>query len=392
MEPRHKLQFDERRGTYAVWLRRQGVRRCFSLGRNKRKAQKALKQLERDIESGKIVFAEQETSRSIQGNGAPDIRIEELVFEYLKWAESNLAKSTCGTRKLYLMDFYSFVGECMVSAITPLILSSYRGATRQRIIKERKERMAKRPDCKDEVFTSENAGNTHLRHVKTLLKWGEDMRLCKCSFDKFPPITESPTRSMAPKAEDVERLLARMPEDMRDMTLLEVLTGLRPQELRCLKKDDVHQENGQMFLVLKPKSEELMRQPKPRVVALSQTAVDIIAKAMQRNPDSSVLFLNEDGNPYTAGTYRQRFQRWCRRAGIRKMPPYAVRHFYGTHHAGIGTNNQVLSQLMGHTTTRTLARYVEPVPEYQQKAVEAHETSLAKLLKIGLGGDKLETK
>jgi integrase len=218
------------------------------------------------------------------------------------------------------------------------------------------------------------------------------MGMYKCSFEKFPAIKESPARLISPKAEDVERLLMKMPQDLRDMAGFHVLTGCRPQELVGLKKEDLHRENGQAFFVVKPKSEKLMRQPKPRIIALSRSPLDIVIRAVNQHPDSHTIFVNEDGKPYTTSTYRQRLQRWCKRAGIRRLPPYALRHFFGTHQAGIGTNNQVLSQIMGHTTTRTLSRYVEPVPEYQQKAMEDHEQNMRRLLKNSFDECKVETE
>jgi integrase len=56
---------------------------------------------------------------------------------------------------------------------------------------------------------------------------------------------------------------------------------------------------------------------------------------------SDYVFLNDDGIPYSAGTLRQRLERWCKRAGIPVMPPYALRHVFGTRQGRNGTNQAI---------------------------------------------------
>lgn len=380
MKERHTLQKDKRNGNYYIWLMRDGVSKYFPFGKDRRQAEKELRQLKRDVEAGKIPFVEQETSQVVDGNGLPDIRIEELIVRYLQWLRTDHAESTFETRKIYLNDFYAFIGERMVSGIKPIDLITYHRETRERLLKRREDRRKEHPDS--DLFDSDNAGNIHLRHVKTMLKWGVDMGLCSLPFRKFPPITESPARLLTPTSADIEQLIAKLPPDLHDTVALEILTGLRPQELTRLTKDNLREIDGQACLVVTPKSERLMRQPKPRVIPLSSEALEIVTRAISLHPDAQTVFVNDDGKAYTAQTYRQRFQRWCRRAGIRKMPPYALRHYFGSHQAGMGTNSQVLSQLLGHTTTRTTARYVEPVPEYQQKAMETYASKVSARLRL----------
>ena len=64
--------------------------------------------------------------------------------------------------------------------------------------------------------------------------------------------------------------------------------------------------------------------------------------------------------------------------------------------AGNGCNQDVLSQMIGHTTTRTTSRYVAAVPEYHQKAMNEHEKNVLAMLSNNKpndeGGDKNRTK
>ena len=53
----------------------------------------------------------------------------------------------------------------------------------------------------------------------------------------------------------------------------------------------------------------------------------------------------------------------------------------GTKQAGLGLNQAILAQVMGHTTVVTTMRYVAKVPDYQQKAMEAMQAGLAAVLR-----------
>jgi integrase len=94
--------------------------------------------------------------------------------------------------------------------------------------------------------------------------------------------------------------------------------------------------------------------------------------------------LNDDGRPYKAIGFRQRLQRWCRRAGVPVMPPYALRHWFATRQASNGTNQAVLAQLLGHSNLQTAARYVVNSDEVHLKAVDALAESVMSRAKPAL--------
>lgn len=62
-------------------------------------------------------------------------------------------------------------------------------------------------------------------------------------------------------------------------------------------------------------------------------------------------------------------ERACTRAVIAKSPPYALRHSFASLHAEDGTDIVTLGQLMGHTNTRTLARYITATAEHHRRLV-----------------------
>jgi integrase len=63
--------------------------------------------------------------------------------------------------------------------------------------------------------------------------------------------------------------------------------------------------------------------------------------------------------------------RWCRRIGIEEFTPYAVRHTFASMEAEAGVNQASLAQMMGHSSTRTTARYISSTESYHRTAVDA---------------------
>ncbi len=89
--------------------------------------------------------------------------------------------------------------------------------------------------------------------------------------------------------------------------------------------------------------------------------------------------MNDAGTPYATDVFRRKLERWCDRAEIEQKPPYALRHTFASMQADGDTNMGALGQLMGHSSTRTTARYIRASCEHHVKAVErgaAHILSL----------------
>ncbi len=360
-----KIDRDPRTGELYARIMRNGVSKRFKLGKDQRKARSKLREIETDIAVGKIRFdnIDKASQPTCSTNDNPDIGVSDLIKLYLQWLEVNRAPSTKETKEGLLGHFDRRYGQLMVSDITQLLLAEYYAW------------------AKKERGTSENGGIRHMREVKTVLLWGVDMDLCMMPVRKFPAMRYAPPKTNKFTDQELVALLKKTDPDFRDMILFGILTGLRPQELRALTRTHIQEQKGGAFIVMERHKTSLSaRQPKPRCVPLSREAVEILARLFERHPTSDYIFLNGHGMPYTAGVFRNRLERACVRAGIPKRSPYALRHYFGTKQAGSGLNQTILAQVMGHTTIVTTTRYVDEVPEYQQKAMESMAEGMAFLL------------
>ena len=359
---RHCLSRDPRNGNYYARIQRGGVLKKFVFGPNQRKSEQKLRQLEDEIESGKKSFAAVANLR-VDKSEPQDLPIKELVTLYLDWVRAHRAPRTHETAFSMLRPFVEAFGDCMVSDLNTLTLSKYYAWVRT------------------ELCSGENAGNHHMRMVKTMLRWGEGMEICICPVRRFPAIREAPARTKKFTDDELVLLLDKATPDFRDLIVFGVLTGLRPQELRGLRREHIRKSETCWSVVLeRHKTSKSAEIALPRCVPLSPEAVTIILRQIETHPESVYIFLNAHGNPYTKDGLRQRLNRTCKSAGIEQKPPYALRHYFGTKQAANGLNQTVLAQLMGHTKLHTTSRYIASVPEYHQKAVAAMEKSLSALL------------
>jgi len=354
MSQKHKLQRDARTGVYFARIQVDGVRKRFALGKFRDEARSELRRIEREVRQGNISFEEQAQKPRSAVSGEK-VMLSDLVSLYMEWSKENRAEGTWRLYDSYLHQFLSFHGNHPVSSITRFDI--------ERFYTWAKKNGGRGP----------NAGNMQLRHVKTALLWAEDMDLCPCPVRKFPRASETPPETIRFNDEEMRKFIAAIPDpDFRDMVIFGFLTGLRPQELRGLRKEHVKQDDeGNVYLYIeRHKTAKTTRQPKPRSVPLVPEAADIARRLIAKHKKCPYVFVNGNGAlPYKANVLRQRFRRACKRAGIKPRPPYSMRHTFGSMQAEANINQACLSHLMGHSQIRTTSRYVTPTDEYHRSAV-----------------------
>lgn len=140
------------------------------------------------------------------------------------------------------------------------------------------------------------------------------------------------------------------------------LTGCRPGEARMLTWEMVDLENG-LWVLTTHKTISMQRDPTPRIIPLPP-AIWNLCRWLARRPHSAndPVFLNSRGKAYTKDGVSRKLARIRTRARIEKrggenLVLYSNRHTYATRAVGRVSDTE-LASLMGHTTTKTLRRYV----------------------------------
>ncbi|HMO52524.1 MAG TPA: tyrosine-type recombinase/integrase [Kiritimatiellia bacterium] len=353
---RHSLSRDPRTGIFYAKIQVDKIRRRFTFGKNRKAAESALRKLERELVTGEMSFCEQPTAPTAPPETG--LLLSELIAKHLEWVLNNRSRGTYEVRRHFLTGFKKFTGECPVNRIDRITLENFVAWARKHHAK------------------SGNGGVAYLRHVKTMFLWADEVGLCPCPVRRFPRATEAaaPTRRFTD--DELEKLFRQVSsgfKDFRDMVYFGLLTGLRPQELRQLQRDHILRDSeGNFFVMIQEhKTARTARQPMGRSVPLTDEAAEIVRRQLHAHTSSSFVFLNADSKPYKAHTFRQRFMRWCKRAEVAPRPPYALRHTFGSMEAEANINQTSLSQLMGHTTIRTTARYISNNYDHHRNAIGA---------------------
>ena len=278
----------------------------------------------------------------------------------------------------------------MVSDVTHLRLEEFYSWVK-RTEKEWRAKKANKPV--KTMADKPNAGYEAMRNVRTFLRWGEEVELIELAYRRFPRLSHTLPDTRQVEEDELRMLLMRAAPDFRDYILFGVLTGLRPIELRNLQQEHIHHdEQGipYIFIDKDVKAAKRTRSPRPRSVPLCKEAEAIVERQIMSHAQSPFIFLHEDRTPYTRYTLRDRFRRLTKACGIsRKIIPYGLRHTFASLQAVGGTETTSLAQLMGHSTTRTLQRYVSNTNKQHKEAMDRTEKRIMAILNPG---EKVATK
>ena len=325
----------------------------INLGKNKRKAQKQLKEIEKELAAGRLEVGGRKTT-AVTTTAGKDILVKELAYLHLNWVKRERAEGTFIPRQLYACRFIQFVGKTkMVSEVSTEDIEQFRHHERTQHSKG-----------------GPNAGNHAVRELKTMFLWGRRQGCYSVPMVPFPPTNEVVAETHTLSAEELVAIFKASDEDLRDLILFGLSTGLRPQEIHPLERDHIRRNGGGWLVKIQVhKTTAASKTPAPRSVPLCPLAREIVERQMSRHPQSRHIFLNGHGKPYTAQSLRQRFQRACRRAKVKPVRVYDLRHFFGTAMAEANTNLALLAQVMGHSRLQTTARYIANTDKAHREAV-----------------------
>ena len=324
-----------------------------NLGKNIRKATERLREMEDALKKEELDEAKAKLKPTlVVADGGKAVHIKELAVSHLQWVKENRAEETFLHRQRFICNFLTYIGDKKVSEITFNDLDAY-----YTYVRKHHGRGA-------------NGGNHALREIKTMFHWGEEFGVFYCPMKKFPKVSQKPPTTKKFTKEEIAKLLEVVKPDFANLIRFAILTGLRPYEIRTLKKTDIEFSDSVASVRIEHhKTEATSNVSLPRSVPLTKEALEIVQRQMARRKKSDLMFLNADGTPYTRSSLRIRLARGCRRAKITVRPPYAWRHFFGTMQGANGTNLAVIAQLMGHSTIQMSCRYISNSDEAHLKAV-----------------------
>jgi integrase len=176
---------------------------------------------------------------------------------------------------------------------------------------------------------------------------------------------ENPEREAA-AIETIIAVLSHLPEQIRDMILLQALTGMRPSEICGLIVSEIIKDSEAIrkynlfgnWLYL-PKEHKTSGKDKQRPVVFDETAQIILKKYMDGKEGDAPLFCNlqkRRGRAISVERYGRILAETIETHGLPKFTPYQIRHTNGTWISDVLDRDHARAQL-GHSSVKTTGIY-----------------------------------
>lgn len=152
--------------------------------------------------------------------------------------------------------------------------------------------------------------------------------------------------------EEIVRLI-NTPKNLKQKTILYLIysSGLRIGEVIRLRIDDVHYDEGYIFI-------KCSKGLKDRKTILSKQAVPLIRKYLIEFKPSYWLFEGMYGDQYSQSSITKMFRRSVQAANINPWATvHTLRHSFATHLLQQGTNLRYVQSLLGHSSPKTTEIY-----------------------------------
>jgi integrase len=180
-------------------------------------------------------------------------------------------------------------------------------------------------------------------------------------------LPEGPGAMRVVSHEEQQKYLAKANDLLKDVATLIAETGMRPEEVYTIRKDNVHLTRRYLFV---PSGKTLFAR---RNVPLTDATFDILKRRLKEAKGPYLFPHRQDPNkPLT--TVRKAHLDALKEARIRpRFRLYDLRHTFGSRSAMAGVDLATLKELMGHSQISMTLRYVHPTPKHKQEAVKKLE-------------------
>ena len=379
-------------GSQKVWLARvayQGRRRA-KVCRTKEEARHAEGELLRDLKAD-AARQEQEGARPATLRRLLEFYVDDLEGRGKGRDTIGRAVETAHVVELLTPELLdkpvSRIGEADVFAFRRARVE--RSATALRFLAEAKALRAdgktERAEAREKAAQeAQRAGtrpstiNRDLRTIRAALKRARpDFRF---PAGAFLPEDETRVRWLRPEEELL--VLETMRSPFREIAKLAALTLMRLSEIRTLRRQDVHLEQG---VVMLPKakagarpvilSAEAQKTLRGQLEAVDQAHAEATRKAEEKGSTlprpSEYVFPGPDGAPYERSYVGRVFRRAARAAGLRDFHFHDLRHHGATMALNHGFTAPIVMALGGWKTERMMRRYAAVTDQTLRAAAEA---------------------
>jgi integrase len=179
-------------------------------------------------------------------------------------------------------------------------------------------------------------------------------------------------RVLSPEEEKTYLLAASQP--LRDIATLMVETGMRPEEVCRIRRENVHLRHGYLF---NPYGKTKAAR---RKVPLSERAARVLAKRLEK-PKGIYLFRGRGVGDAPVLHVNRAHTSAVTRSKVRQFRLYDLRHTWATRAAMAGVDIVTLAAMLGHSKLAMVTRYCHPTEQHQFEAMLKVQSFVAGELK-----------
>jgi integrase len=295
-----------------------------------------------------------------------DLYVAELELHRKKPETVGRARQTVKTVERVLPDFLdrpvSAIGDADILAFVKAREQEGRVVTEMVAGEPRERRLPLKP----------GTINRDLVTLRAALKWVRpEFRFPNGAFAKsndtrvrwLRPEEELLVFETMPQATRPTKRVNSRPLPFAAISRLAALTLMRLSEIRTLRREYIHLEQGVLML---PQTKT-----EPRPVILSTAAQRILHAQLEKHPDSEWVFPNPDGRPYSRVHVSRVFRKAARGAGLKDFHFHDLRHHGATMALNKGYTGPIVMALGGWRTEKMMRRYAAVTDQTLRAAAEA---------------------
>ncbi len=336
----------QRNGTYFVDYRINDRRFRKTLGRSKRIAELALKDIEVKIAKGELGFEKK------------DENLTNLFDHYLTYSKTNHSPGTQKRYRAVIDNFKRFLGNypylIKISHLNPKLFEDYKTF--------RAEEEAQNKTINFELQT--------LRSIFSLAKtWGYAKDNPTDNVKKLKITNHITPRFLS--EEECKKLLDVCSEWEYPIFYTFLNTGMRKSELLNLEWPDVDFDRRKVRIRVKdgwsPKTSE-------REIPINNGLLDLLKELKTNNRKGSFVFHDGKGSIIENNRLRKRLMSLTKQSGFPDVTKlHTLRHTFASHLVMKGVDLPTVKKLMGHADIQTTMIYSHLADDHVDKAVEKLE-------------------
>jgi integrase len=159
------------------------------------------------------------------------------------------------------------------------------------------------------------------------------------------------------------RYLAAATPRLREVALLILNTGLRPEEVYRLRREDVHVFEGYLHIPFgKTRAAK-------RNVPLNTVASKLLAARLEKFGTEVYAFPSKRDAKRQMGNIANTHHRTVKRTKLPWFRLYDLRHTFATRAVQSGMDLPTLAGILGHAKLNMVLRYAHPTPEHKRLAI-----------------------